>query len=78
MVNLSYHGLWVGYSKLTNGLIAAASGAFSIQITLSFLVKPKEILFKIKQRLHRFYDAKLKTISSNVPKKIIFQTPTVQ
>ena len=23
----SYHGLWVGYSKLINGLIAAATGA---------------------------------------------------
>ena len=24
----SYHGLWVGYSELINGLIASASGAF--------------------------------------------------
>ena len=75
MVNLLYHGLWVGYSKLTNGLIAAASGAFSIQITLSFLVKPKEILLRSSRGYIDFMMQNLKLFPAMFQKKLFFRLP---
>ena len=61
----------MGYSKLINGLIAAASGTFSIQITLCFLVKPKEILLR-SSRVYKDSMMQNSKFFEQCSKKVIF------
>ena len=60
-----------GYSKLINGLIEAASGTFSIQITSCFLVKPKEILLK-SSRVYKDSMMQNSKFFEQCSKKVIF------
>lgn len=60
-----------GYSKLINGLIEAASGTFSIQITSCFLVKPKEILLK-SSRVYKDSMMQNPKFFEQCSKKVIF------